>query len=215
VGAPAGRCRSSAAVALKTTRRVPGPGVGQNACMESLRGQLLIASPKIVDPNFRRVVVYMAEHTEEGAMGLVLNRPAETTVTEAVPDLEWLAGEDDAAIWVGGPVSPASVIVLAEFDDPASAAMIVDGDLGFVPADIDDRDAFAAGVRRVRIFAGHAGWGPGQLESELEEDSWIIEPARRGDVFTAESQSLWSEVLRRKGRDYVLLATMPMDPSLN
>ena len=82
-------------------------------------------------------------------------------------------------------MSPASVIVLAEFDDPASAALIVEGDLGFVPAEIDDRDAFAAGVRRVRIFAGHAGWGPGQLESELEEDSWIIEPARRGDVFTA------------------------------
>jgi len=183
--------------------------------MESLRGQLLIASPKIVDPNFRRVVVYMAEHTEEGAMGLVLNRPAETTVTEAVPDLEWLAGEDDTAIWVGGPVSPASVIVLAEFDDPASAALIVEGDLGFVPAEIDDRDAFAATVRRARVFAGHAGWGPGQLESELEEDSWIIEPAQRGDVFTAEAESLWSEVLRRKGRDYVLLATMPMDPSLN
>ena len=214
VAPPAGR-GPAAAVALRTIRRVPAPEVGQNACMESLRGQLLIASPKIVDPNFRRVVVYMAEHTEEGAMGLVLNRPAETTVTEAVPDLEWLAGEDDTAIWVGGPVSPASVIVLAEFDDPASAALIVEGDLGFVPAEIDDRDAFAAGVRRVRIFAGHAGWGPGQLESELEEDSWIIEPAQRGDVFTAQSESLWSEVLRRKGRDYVLLATMPMDPSLN
>jgi putative transcriptional regulator len=183
--------------------------------MESLRGQLLIASPKIVDPNFRRVVVYMAEHTDEGAMGLVLNRPAETTVTEAVPDLEWLAREGDAAIWVGGPVSPSSVIVLAEFDDPSTAALIVDGDLGFVPAEIDDHDAFAAGVRRVRIFAGHAGWGPGQLESELEEDSWITEPAQRGDVFTATSDSLWSDVLRRKGSDYTLLATMPMDPSLN
>jgi putative transcriptional regulator len=67
----------------------------------------------------------------------------------------------------------------------------------------------------VRIFAGHAGWGPGQLESELEEDSWIIERAQRGDVFTAASDSLWSDVLRRKGRDYTLLATMPMDPSLN
>jgi len=183
--------------------------------MESLRGKLLIASPKIVDPNFRRVVVFMAEHTEEGAMGLVLNRPAETTVNEAVPDLDWLADEDDAAVWVGGPVSPGSVIVLAEFDDPSSAALIVEGDLGFVPADIDDRDAFATTVRRARVFAGHAGWGPGQLESELEEDSWIIESAQRADVFTAEAESLWSAVLRRKGRDYVLLATMPMDPSLN
>ena len=183
--------------------------------MESLRGQLLIASPKIVDPNFRRVVVYMAEHTEEGAMGLVLNRPADTTVAEAVPELEWLIGDGETTVWVGGPVSPGSVIVLAEFDDPSSAAMIVEGDLGFVPAEIDDRDAFVAAVRRVRIFAGHAGWAPGQLESELEEDSWILEPARSGDVFTAEPDALWSRVLRRKGREYVLLATMPMDPSLN
>jgi putative transcriptional regulator len=183
--------------------------------MESLRGQLLIASPKIVDPNFRRVVVYMAEHTDEGAMGLVLNRPAETTIAEAVPDLEWLAADGGAGVWVGGPVSPASVIVLAEFEDPARSALIVDGDLGFVPAEIDDRDAFAAGVRRTRVFAGHSGWGPGQLEAELEEDSWIVEPAERGDVFTADPEALWSRVLRRKGREYVLLATMPMDPSLN
>jgi putative transcriptional regulator len=183
--------------------------------MESLRGQLLIASPKIVDPNFRRVVVYMAEHTDEGAMGLVLNRPAETTVAEAVPDLEWLSGDGDAGVWVGGPVSPASVIVLAEFEDPARAALVVEGDLGFVPADIEDRDEFAAGVRRVRIFAGHSGWGPGQLEAELEEDSWILERAERADVFTADPEALWSRVLRRKGAEYVLLATMPMDPSLN
>jgi putative transcriptional regulator len=183
--------------------------------MESLRGQLLIASPKIVDANFRRVVVYMAEHTEDGAMGLVLNRPAETTIAEAVPDLEWLVGDGDAGVWLGGPVSPASVIVLAEFEDPASAALVVDGDLGFVPAEIEDRDAFAAGVRRTRVFAGHSGWGPGQLEAELEEDSWIVEAARRTDVFTADPESLWSQVLRRKGREYVLLATMPMDPSLN
>jgi putative transcriptional regulator len=183
--------------------------------MESLRGQLLIASPKIVDPNFRRVVVYMAEHTEEGAMGLVLNRPADATVSEAVPDLRWLEGDGDAAVWVGGPVAPSSVIVLAEFEEPERAALIVEGDLGFVPAEIEDRDTFAAGVRRVRIFAGHAGWGPGQLESELEEDSWIVDPARRGDVFTGDPDALWSQVLRRKGSQYVLLATMPMDPSLN
>jgi putative transcriptional regulator len=183
--------------------------------VESLRGQLLIASPKIVDPNFRRVVVYMAEHTEEGAMGLVLNRPAETTVDEAVPDLDWLTGDGAATVWVGGPVAPTSVVVVAEFDDPSSAALIVDGALGFVPAEIEDRETFAAGVRRARIFAGHAGWGPGQLEAELEEDSWILEPAQPADVFTAEPDALWSRVLRRKGSEYVLLATMPMDPSLN
>ena len=183
--------------------------------MESLRGRLLVASPKIMDPNFRRTVVLMAEHGEEGAMGLVLNRPAETTVAEAVPDLDWLAAEDGDGVWLGGPVEPGSVMVLAEFDDPGQAALLLEDDLGFVPADVAEREGFADAVRRTRIFAGHAGWGPGQLEAELEEDSWIIEPSRRTDVFTTDPEALWSAVLRRKGREYVLLATMPEDPSLN
>jgi len=183
--------------------------------MDSLRGKLLLASPTMADPNFSRSVVLIAEHTEEGAMGLVLNRPAETTVGEAVPELTWLTDGGDDAVWVGGPVAAASVIVLAEFEDPSQAAVVVEGDLGFVPAEIEDRDELAANVRRARIFAGHSGWGPGQLEAELDEDSWIVEPARRTDVFTQDPESLWSAVLRRKGREYVLLATMPMDPSQN
>ncbi len=183
--------------------------------MESLRGRLLVASPKIMDPNFRRTVVLMAEHGEDGAMGLVLNRPAETTVAEAVPDLDWLAAEGADGVWVGGPVEPGSVMVLAEFDDPGQAALLLEDDLGFVPADVAEREGFAGAVRRTRIFAGHAGWGPGQLEAELEEDSWIVEPPHRTDVFTTEPEALWSAVLRRKGREYVLLATMPEDPSLN
>ena len=183
--------------------------------MDSLRGRLLVASPKIMDPNFRRTVVFMAEHSDEGAMGLVINRPAETTVGEAVPDLLWLAEDGDEGVWVGGPVAPGSVIVLAEFDDPGQAAMLLEDDLGFVPADVAEREGFVDAVRRTRIFAGHAGWGPGQLEAELEEDSWIVEPSRRTDIFTTEPEALWSAVLRRKGREYVLLATMPEDPSLN
>ena len=182
--------------------------------MESLRGQLLIASPKIVDPNFRRVVVYMAEHTEEGAMGLVLNRPAETTVSEAVPDLAWLT-PDDANVFVGGPVAETAVIVLAEFDRPELAGALVDDDLGFIGADADEPEQLDGAVRRARIFAGHAGWGPGQLEDELAEDAWIVEPPRREEVFTDDPDDLWASVLRRKGRRYALLSTMPPDPSLN
>jgi len=181
---------------------------------ESLKGRLLIASPKIVDPNFRRTVVFMTEHAEEGAMGLILNRAAETTVGEAVPDLAWVT-DPDAVVYVGGPVSATAVIVLAEFEDPGLAALLVEHDLGFVPADVEDTEAFSAGLRRARVFAGHAGWGAGQLEAELEDDSWIVEPAARDDVFTDRPDELWSEVLRRKGREYALLATMPMDPSLN
>src|SRR3954463_14798172 len=107
--------------------------------MDSLRGQLLIASPVLVDPNFHRTVLLIAEHTEEGAMGLVLNRPAETLVADAVPDLSPLA-DSGAPVYVGGPVASASVIVLAEFDEPALAGVLLDDDLGFVGSGSGDLD---------------------------------------------------------------------------
>jgi putative transcriptional regulator len=182
--------------------------------MDSLRGKLLLASPTMTDPNFARSVVLIAEHTEEGAMGLVLNRPAETTVAEAVPDLAWLA-PDDANVYVGGPVAETAVIVLAEFDRPDLAGAIVEDDLGFIGADADDAERLDGAIRRARVFAGHAGWGPGQLEDELEEEAWIIEPPLRDEIFTEDPEDLWSAVLRRKGNRFALLATMPPDPSLN
>lgn len=182
--------------------------------MESLRGQLILASPSLEDPNFRRSVVLITEHNEEGAMGLVLNRAATATVGDAVPDLTFLADGEDH-VFVGGPVAPNGVIVLAEWDEPGRAAALVEGDLGFVSADLEDPDGLARAIRRARVFAGHAGWGPGQLEGELQEEAWIVEPAQREDIFVREPNGLWSAVLRRKGREYALLATMPEDPSLN
>jgi putative transcriptional regulator len=182
--------------------------------MESLRGKLLIASPALIDPNFHRTVILIAEHTGEGAMGLVLNRPAETLVADVVPDLSELA-EEGAPVYFGGPVASDSVIVLAEFDDPERAGVLLDADLGFVGSESGDLTDVADGVRRARIYAGHAGWGPGQLEGELEEDSWIIEPPQRDELFSGDADGLWAAVLRRKGREYALLATMPPDPSVN
>jgi putative transcriptional regulator len=183
--------------------------------MDSLRGKLILASPTLTDPNFSRTVVLIAEHTEDGAMGLVLNRPAVTTVGEAVPDLAWLVGDAEASVYVGGPVAETAVIVLAEFDRPELAGAIVDEDLGFIGTEADEPEQLEGAVRRARVFAGHAGWGPGQLESEIAEDSWIVEPPRREEIFTSEPEELWASVLRRKGRRYALLSTMPPDPSLN
>ena len=181
---------------------------------DSLRGKLILASPILHDPNFARTVVLIAEHTDEGAMGLVLNRPATSTVGEAVPDLSWLAG-DEEPVYVGGPVAETAVIVLAEFDRPELAGALVEGDLGFIGSDADDPEHLDGAIRRARVFAGHAGWGPGQLEDELAEEAWIIEPPRRDEIFTADPADLWAAVLRRKGQRYALLATMPPDPSLN
>jgi putative transcriptional regulator len=181
--------------------------------MESLRGRLLIASPALIDPNFHRTVILVGEHGEEGAMGVVLNRPSETEVAEALPALEDLV-EAGATVSVGGPVAPSSVLVLAELDDPDLVAdeFVVDG-VGFVRGDADTA-LVAAAADRARVFAGYAGWTAGQLEAELEQESWIVEDAIADDVF-ADPGELWSLVLIRKGGPYVLVATMPPDPSLN
>jgi putative transcriptional regulator len=182
---------------------------------DSLRGKLLLAAPALKDPNFDRSVVFIAEHSDEGAMGLVINRPSDAPVTDAIPDLTWVATTGDDLVYVGGPVAPNGVIVLAEWEDPAQAVVLVDDDLGFVPGDVEDTDALAAAVRRARVYAGHAGWGPGQLEDELAEDAWIVESPLREELFSDDPEGLWAAVLRRKGREFALLSTMPPDPSLN
>lgn len=173
---------------------------------ESLRSQLLIASPRLAD-YFRRTVVLVLEHNEDGAMGLVLNRPSDAPVAEAVPGLADL-GEPGAVVHVGGPVQPQAVIALGEFADPEDASRLVAGDLGVVDPDNADVE-----LRRARVYAGYAGWAPDQLEAELEEDAWIVEPVDPDDPF--HEDDLWPTALRRKGGEYALLARMPVDPSLN
>jgi putative transcriptional regulator len=180
--------------------------------MQSLRGRLLLASPALLDPNFRRAVVLIVEHDEDGAVGLVLNRPSETEVAEAVPPLSDLV-EPGSAVSFGGPVQPNAVCVLAEWDDRDAAGSIVFADVGLMPAESDPAQV-ATAMRRARVFAGYAGWSAGQLEGELDEPSWIVAHAQVEDVFDAESD-LWASVLRRKGGEFKLLATMPEDPSLN
>lgn len=155
----------------------------------------------------------VVEHSEAGALGLVLNRPSESTVGDAVPQLTELAEPEDDVL-VGGPVGQSSVIVLADFEDPDEAALIAFDTVG-VLASGSPVDLLAAGVRRARVFAGHSGWGPGQLDAELERGDWILEPARYSDAFTEQPTELWTNVLERKGGSYALVARMPLDPSLN
>jgi putative transcriptional regulator len=173
---------------------------------ESLRGQLLIAAPSLFD-YFRRAVVLVLEHTPEGAMGVVLNRESEAPVAEAVPALADLPGAD-GLVRLGGPVAPQSVVALGEFGDPEEAGTQVLGPLGTL-----DPEAANSSLRRLRVYAGYAGWGPGQLDGELEQRAWIPQPAEPGDPFR--DGDIWSEALRRKGGAYRLLATMPADPSRN
>ncbi len=180
---------------------------------ESLTGQLLLASPALRDPNFARAVVLIGVHSEEGAMGVVLNRPSELTVGEAVPQLE-PALQEHEPVYIGGPVQPNSIVLLAEFLDPSPAGLLVLGRIGFPTPDADIEELTQA-TARGRVFAGYAGWSEGQLDAELDQGDWIVQPARPEDVFSEQPAELWSEVLTRKGGSYALIARMPTDPSVN
>ncbi len=181
--------------------------------MDSARGQLLIAGPTLQDPNFWRTVVLVVEHTADGALGLVLNRPSQSKVGKAVPQLVALTDPEDDVL-IGGPVNRSAVIVLADFEDPEAAALIAFGSVGVLSSDAAS-DLADAHVRQARVFAGHSGWGPGQLDGELERGDWFLEPAQHDDAFTEAPEHLWQTVLERKGGSYTLVARMPDDPSLN
>lgn len=172
---------------------------------ESLSGQLLIASPSLGD-YFHRTVVLLIEHNPEGAFGLVVNRPSETTVGEAVPELAALIG-DEHLLYSGGPVQPNAVTAIGEHADPTEATRLIVGAAGMVDLDTPPE------LFRLRVFAGYAGWGPGQLEAELEAEGWILEAVRVEDLFA--EHDLWPAALDRKGGEFSLLARMPADPSLN
>ncbi len=179
---------------------------------ESLRGKLLIASPALVDPNFDRTVVLLTDHSADGAMGIILNRPAAAPAADLVPDFADIAGEEP--LFVGGPVLPEAVVLLAEFADPSAAAWIVVADVGLAAADTDFEE-LAPAVRRGRFYAGHSGWEAGQLEAEMKSESWIVEAPMPAELFPEDPDSLWADVLARMGGQYSLISRMPEDPSQN
>jgi putative transcriptional regulator len=172
---------------------------------ESLSGQLLVASPSMPD-YFSRSVILVVEHSDQGAFGLVLNRPSETTVGEVSPELAGLIGEGHL-LHVGGPVQPNAITAVGEHPDPGDATKGIIGAVGMV--DLDDPPE----LLRVRIFAGYAGWAGGQLDDELEQEAWIVSTAHPDDPFA--EGDLWAVVLGRMGGEYALLARMPLDPSVN
>jgi putative transcriptional regulator len=166
-----------------------------------LTGKLLVALPLLVDPNFDRTVVLVLSHGEEGAVGVVLNRPSTTELDDALP--RWSdAAAEPAVVFVGGPVQPEMAIALGE-----------DGD-GVATIDLD-ADPALTGVRSVRVFAGYAGWSAGQLEDELAEGAWTVCDSVRGDAFRVDADQLWYAVLRRQRGDLARLAWLPDDASVN
>lgn len=180
--------------------------------MESLKGRLLISGGGLYDPNFRHTVVLIGEHDEAGAVGVILNHPLDVTVEATIPALSDLV-EPGAYVFEGGPVEPHQAVLLVEGASPGLVDVPVFGAVGFLTGEIPA--AVRPHVLRARVFLGHAGWGPGQLEAELEADSWILEDATTEDLFTGAPDSLWRRVLERKGPPYTTIARIPFDPSMN
>lgn len=188
------------------------PRASDDGWVESLRGHLLIASASLWDPNFRRTVVLIAHHDDDGAVGVVLNSVADATVADAIPELGSLVPSGEP-LFIGGPVQPGAAVVMADFDDPGVAEIVALDSIGFLPP--ESGPEVERSIRRARVFAGYSGWGPGQLEAELAEDAWIVEPALPDDVFAPDPTRLWGDVLRRKGSAFDLIRLMPLDPSMN
>ena len=182
----------------------------------SLAGRLLVATPALADPNFDRTVVLVLDHGDQGALGVVVNRPTDVDVGGPLPQWEPVAAPPPVVFW-GGPVGTGSATVglasvhLAE-EDQAWRSVV--GRLGTVdmarhPDDVGQR------VDQVRVFTGCAGWGPAQLEGEMGAGAWFAVDARAGDALSSEPRDLWRQVLRRQPGRLAVYSAFPPDPALN
>ncbi|MGJ6121407.1 YqgE/AlgH family protein [Mycolicibacterium sp. Y3] len=181
-------------------------------------GTLLLAETDLLEPTFRRSVIYIVEHNEGGTLGVVLNRPSETAVYNVLPQWAKLALKPKT-MFIGGPVKRDSALCLATLRAGMSAADVpglrhVQGRVVMVDLDADP-DAIAPVVEGVRIFAGYSGWTIGQLEGEIERDDWIVLSALPTDIHVEPKVDLWARVLRRQPLPLSMLATHPIDISRN
>ncbi|MFH8410024.1 YqgE/AlgH family protein [Streptomyces sp. NPDC018019] len=193
--------------------------------VSSLTGRLLVATPALADPNFDRAVVLLLDHDEEGSLGVVLNRPTPVGVGDILEPWASLAGEP-GVVFQGGPVSLDSALGVAVVpggpETPESASTgdgplgwrRVHGAIGLVDLEAPP-ELLSTVLGSLRIFAGYAGWGPGQLEDELVEGAWYVVESEPGDVSSPDPEQLWRAVLRRQRNELAMVATYPDDPSLN
>jgi putative transcriptional regulator len=183
---------------------------------EWLVGRLLVATPLLDHPTFRRTVVLLLDHDENGALGVVVNRPSSVDVEAVLPDWQRFATVP-GRLFTGGPVQQDSalglVTVPGDNREPPGVRRII-GSLGLVDLDAQP-EAVAEAVGGLRIFAGYAGWGSGQLEGEIEDGSWYVVDAEARDAFSDDPEGLWPSVLLRQGGDLALVATYPDDPLMN
>jgi len=176
-------------------------------------GNLLVASPGMHESIFDRTVIILLENDDEGSTGLVLNRPSEITASSALPPAAGLAIPD--RVFLGGPVEEGTALVLAEPHDPAMSELhFARNGIGLL--DLGGMDLFdQQHLARIRVFSGYAGWGPNQLNEELNAGAWIPTDALPEDIWHVDSNTLWAKVLRRQGGMTRFLASYPDQPWLN
>lgn len=184
--------------------------------VESLTGQVLIAGPSLQDPNFQRTVIVICEHSDEGALGIVYNRPSPITVAEALPPLAdtHLAGR---RLFLGGPVQTENIFVI--HDDENAGGDEINSGL-FFGGDPELLDRLCQGLKAgdgktVQLFAGYSGWGAGQLEFEMSQGAWIVAPSDNRQILSTETEDKWRQALLGLGGRYAMLAETPIDPGLN
>jgi len=183
------------------------------------KGRLLLATPPLIDPHFDRTVIYVLEHHDDGAVGVVINRPSGEALDEPLD--RWIDLQSPpSSVFDGGPVEDNALIALAstkEFD----SASVVDESVTQIVGDIASADLsadpaiVAAVVNEVRVFRGYAGWGPGQLDGEIDQGAWLVLDAHASDVFSNAPDELWRTVLRRQPGRLAWLANAPDDLSSN
>ena len=180
--------------------------------MEPCRGSLLVATPQLEDPNFRRSVVLMIEHGSEGSLGVILNRPSSVDLDGILP--EWAIGLDSSCqVFTGGPVQPDALVALAPTSEYwVGGTQVTDG---ITMLDLDTHvDSARVDVSKVRYFVGYSGWSPGQLRLEIEEGAWWTFGAVNDDL-SLEPSDCWSQVLSRQQSAARLLAMHPEQAFLN
>ena len=177
------------------------------------KGRLLLATPPLEDPNFDRTVIYVLEHHDEGALGLVLNRPSVEQLGEPLDG--WVDLQTDPSlVFSGGPVETDALIALARtsrpLDDAGDHLAPLNGDIA--SADLAaDPALVVSSINALRVFRGYSGWGPGQLEDEIEAGAWLVLDPDPSDLFTSDPGELWRQVLRRQPGRLSWLAEAPDD----
>ena len=181
-------------------------------------GTLLIANIELLEPTFRRSVIYVVEHNDGGTLGVVLNRPSETAVYNVLPQWADLAAKPKS-MFIGGPVKRDAALCLGTLRvgvDPAEMEGLRHVAGRIVMVDLDaDPELIATAVEGVRVYAGYSGWTIGQLDGEIERDDWIVLSALPSDVLVPPRVDLWSRVMRRQPLPMALMATHPIDLSRN